>query len=112
VYAAVRREAAALRRGGPPVLLEFTTYRWQEHVGITDDFGEKYRAPREKERARKSDPLKLARAALKRRFAVSDDDFALWEAETRKEVETAVDFAEKSPFPSPDRLEADLFAPA
>lgn len=111
VHAAVRREAAALRRGGPPVLLEFMTHRWLEHVGICADFHEPYRLPREEKRAHKNDPLLLARAVLKKRFAVTDAEFSSWETQTREEVAAAVDFAERSPFPAPDRLYADLFAP-
>lgn len=112
VYAAVRREAAALRRGGAPVLIEMTTHRWHEHVGPGVDYHERYRFPREKDRAAASDPLARARAVLKRRFGLTDADFAKRAAAASAKVDAAVRFAEESPFPGPERLAADTFAPA
>ncbi len=110
VHAAVAREAAALRAGGAPVLIEMTTHRWHEHVGPGVDFHERYRHPEEKDRAHSSDPLARARVLMKRRFGFTDADFRRLEAAARAKVDAAVDFAEKSPFPGPERLSADTFA--
>ena len=110
VTAAVRAAAEAVRKGGAPILLEFTTHRWQEHVGPGSDLDEYYRERGEKGRSHKSDPLAIARATLKRRWRVADADFKLWESQIREEVEAAVAFAEKSPFPGPEQLYTDLYA--
>lgn len=112
VYETVRREAAALRKGGAPVLIEMTTHRWHEHVGPGVDFHERYRLPHEKDRAHASDPLARARSVLKKRFGLTDADFAKMAAAAAAKVDAAVDFAEKAPFPGPERLAADTFASA
>lgn len=110
VFAATSKAVASARRGAGPSLLEFTCYRWHEHVGPEVDFHEAYRRPNEQALAQKNDPLKLARADLSERCGVKEDMFTRWEVDARREVLEAVDFAEKSPFPPVERLYEDLFA--
>lgn len=110
VYDQTRQALEKARRGGGPALLEFTTYRWQDHVGIGSDLKEVYRRAGESGKAAKSDPVGRARVVLKKKFKIPDDVFKKWEADARAEVEAAVSFAEKSPFPPPERLLQDLFA--
>jgi TPP-dependent pyruvate/acetoin dehydrogenase alpha subunit len=110
VYDATADAVKAIRKGAGPRLLEFTAYRWHEHVGPGVDFHENYRRKNEQALAQKNDPLKLAKLDLKKRFKVTDENFALWEAETKREVEEAVDFAERSPFPAVERLFEDVYA--
>lgn len=112
VYKTVLREAAALRRGGAPVLIEMTTHRWQEHVGPGSDIEEYYRHKGEKSRAQRSDPLSRAQSVLKKKFGVTKDDLVAMQAEITAKVDGAVAFAEAAPFPGPQRLAADTFASA
>ena len=106
VYAAARQAAQAARKGGGPRLLEFKTFRWGEHVGPGNDLTEAYRHAGEKIRALKRDPLKIAEAGLR----LSPARLDALRSEARRDVDQAVAFAEKSPFPGPERLMADVFA--
>ena len=110
VYSTTAKAVAALRKGSGPKLLEFTAYRWHEHVGPGVDFHEAYRRPNEQALATKNDPLKLAKADLSARCGVKEDMFGRWEAEVTHEIDEAVDFAEKSPFPAVEHLYENVFA--
>lgn len=109
VYSAAAKAVAALRKGAGPKLLEFTCYRWHEHVGPGVDFHEAYRRPNEQALASKNDPVKLAKADLASRCGVKDEMFARWDAEAKREIDEAVEYAEKSPFPPIERLYEDVF---
>lgn len=109
VYETMSKATQAVRKGAGPILLEYMTFRWREHVGSGSDFREAYREKGEEARALASDPLKIAKKALLAEGVVPQM-FELWEKETRQEVEAAVQFAEASPFPASDRLTADLYA--
>ncbi|MBI3551248.1 MAG: thiamine pyrophosphate-dependent dehydrogenase E1 component subunit alpha [Elusimicrobia bacterium] len=110
VYSVMAKAVAWVRKGGGPRLLEFTAYRWHEHVGPGIDFHEGYRRPNEQALAQKNDPLRLAKADLAKRCKVGPEHFEQWEAEARDEVDEAVEFAERSPFPTAERLHQDVFA--
>lgn len=111
VYRTMSRAVSALRRGGGPVFLEFMTNRWYEHVGPGTDYQEAYRYPKDRAVAAKADPLKKAAALLARR-GIGRERLAAIEREVRGEIDEAVAFAEKSPFPPLERLGADLFEAA
>lgn len=100
---------AAARRGGGPVLLEYTTDRWHEHVGPGTDFQEAYRHPKDRTNAAKNDPIRKMEALLKRRgFTPARlEDIA---REVRRDIDQAVAFAEESPFPPIESLHADTYA--
>ena len=86
----------AVRQGMAPVLLEYLTYRWHEHVGPGRDHHEAYRNQEALALALANDPLQRARTVLRERFGTSEADFSRW-------------FAEESPFPGPERLCEDLY---
>lgn len=104
VYGATLKAAEKIRKGQGPVLLEFTTYRMREHVGIASDISEAYRITGESGRAVKNDPLEKAKKVLKKEYGVKDSEFAAMTELSAREVEAAVQFAEKSPFPAPRQL--------
>lgn len=109
VFKTMSRAVAAARRGKGPVLLEYMTNRWHEHVGPGTDFQEAYRHPKDRARAAQSDPLRIMEAVLKRRGQSRERLDAL-AAEIGREVDRAVAFAEKSPFPPLESLHAGLYA--
>ncbi len=109
VYHTMVQAIESVRNGGPPLLLEYMTYRWQEHVGPGVDYHEAYRDPREVSQALQNDPLKRAKSTLKDVFRIPEEMFEAWEQSIRQEIEEAVEFAEMSPFPGLDRLYADLY---
>lgn len=112
VLGTMERAINDVRRGCGPQLLEFMTYRWQEHVGPNTDHAEAYRDPRDIERARRFDPLNCAEGRLRERLDLTDDRIADWEAAVQQEIDEAVAFAEASPFPDPASLCDDLYEEA
>jgi pyruvate dehydrogenase E1 component alpha subunit len=68
----------------------------------------KYRTPAELEERKKSDPLTRARIELE--SAGLGDRVAQIDADVEREIEEAVRFAEESPEPTPDLLEASTYA--
>jgi TPP-dependent pyruvate/acetoin dehydrogenase alpha subunit len=101
VHDASRVAVERIRAGDGPQFLEFETYRWREHCGPNFDNDIGYRLPEEFEAWKTRDPLVLAR----RRFVASSwlDSAMLAQmtAEVGAQIESAFDFAERSPFPEP-----------
>ncbi len=112
VLGTMERAVNDVRRGCGPQLVEFMTYRWQEHVGPNTDHAEAYRDPRDIERARRFDPLNCAEGRLRERLDLTDDQIAEWETEVQQEIDQAIAFAEASPFPDPSSLFEDLYEEA
>lgn len=97
IHAAVTPLLEAVRDGSGPQLFECITYRYYEHVGIGDDHHVGYRPAVALREWQERDPLIRDRALRE----------AL-EPRVRAEIEDAVDFAEKSPWPGPDELLSDV----
>jgi TPP-dependent pyruvate/acetoin dehydrogenase alpha subunit len=104
VFSTAREAVEAVRSGGPPRLLEYTTTRWCEHVGPLMDLDAAYRPAGEKARAQRRDPLLLTRCDLRSRLGVPEKELKLLEEGAAREVSEAVAFAEQSPFPDPKTL--------
>lgn len=109
VYSSMRQAVQEVRAGGDPRLLEYMTYRWYEHVGPNQDHSELYRDALRLKIALTQDPLALAKQRLAESYGTNESTFAEWESAVRAEIEEAVDFAEKSPFPNSDQLLKDLY---
>lgn len=109
VYSSMAEMAASIRAGGGPRLVEYMTYRRFEHVGPAMDHREKYRDPAKLAAAMARDPLDAAAKVLRTRFGVGDGELAAWEGEVEAKVDAAVEFAEKSPLPSPDTLLDEVY---
>jgi pyruvate dehydrogenase E1 component alpha subunit len=112
VFSALRAVVAAIRAGDGPQLIECMTYRRHEHVGPGKDHKERYRDQAKLAAALARDPLEIAAQLLRERGGVPTADFARWEEEVKARVDAAVAFAEKSPFPSAERLLDDVYAEA
>jgi TPP-dependent pyruvate/acetoin dehydrogenase alpha subunit len=102
ILARARSLVARVRAGAGPQFLECETYRWKAHVGPGDDFDLAYRSEAEAASWKDDDQLKAVGALLGRQARSEIESAAALD------VAAAVDYAEKSPFPSP----ADLFADA
>src|SRR5215831_6257407 len=89
------------RKSSEPTLIEVRTYRFRGHS--MSDPG-KYRTPAEIEERKKSDPLTRARVDLE--SAGLAEKLTQIEADVEREIEEAVRFAEESPEPAVDLLEA------
>jgi 2-oxoisovalerate dehydrogenase E1 component len=96
----MRTLVAGLREGDGPVLVEADTYRWHGHY---EGDPLRYREPEELTQWQLRDPLTIARqrmAALGIDAAAADRI----DSEVAAEVQSAIDEARRSPFPSPESL--------
>jgi pyruvate dehydrogenase E1 component alpha subunit len=80
-----------------PRFLEIRTCRYMEHVGPREDFDAGYRTRAERDSWAAKDPLIQDRALLKKYEPIIND-----------EIDTAVEFAEASPWPSVEALLSDV----
>jgi acetoin:2,6-dichlorophenolindophenol oxidoreductase subunit alpha len=110
VYEVASRLIDRARRGEGPAFLMCSTYRYRgHHVGdINRDY---YRSRQEEQQwMAERDPIgRLTTAMLSQNPAVTSD-FERIHAELTKQMDAAVDFAIKSPFPSVDQTEQDVYA--
>jgi pyruvate dehydrogenase E1 component alpha subunit len=95
-----RAFTGAVRRGrrtGRPQFLEIQTCRYREHVGPGDDVAAGYRTAAEIDQWKSRDPLIL-----------EWERFADARARIAEEIDAAVEFAERSPWPDKSELLADV----
>lgn len=108
VRQAAAEAVARARAGEGPSLLECLTYRWRGHY---EGDPETYRSPDEVEEWRNRCPIARLRAHLLEQ-GVEAGVLDEIEVQVASEVEAAVEEAQGSPFPGPETLDRDLFAPA
>ncbi len=92
------------RQTSEPTLIEVRTYRFRGHS--MSDPG-KYRTPDELEEQKRKDPLMVSRGELEAKGHL--EALQKIEAEIEVEIEDAVRFAEESPEPGPELLEATTY---
>jgi TPP-dependent pyruvate/acetoin dehydrogenase alpha subunit len=111
VYSSVAQAVARARAGAGPTLVEAKTYRYCEHSEPTTP-GKRvpYRTDAELAAWRARDPIDLFSARLRESGELSAEELAHMTAEVRREIDAAVDFAERSPAPAQEALLEDLFA--
>jgi pyruvate dehydrogenase E1 component alpha subunit len=110
VYETAQAAIARAREGQGPTLLECVTYRFRNHCEIEPP--ETFRAdPAELEYWRERDPIKLMQEALLKRGILNPQKIEELRASVQAEVEDAIKYAEESPFPSPDEVTDDVYAP-
>ena len=95
------------RSGGGPTLIECVTYRFQGHsLGDLEEY-------RDKEEVaywvNERDPIQLLRTYLMERQQMSEDEDAAIQSESKAEIQSAVAFAEASPFPPDEDIATDVF---
>lgn len=96
------------REGGGPTLLECKTYRYYGHY-VGDPLT--YRTKEEQEEVRQTrDPLELfERKAESELGLVSSDELREIDAEVKRTIEAAVEYAESSDAPPPEDLLSDVY---
>jgi pyruvate dehydrogenase E1 component alpha subunit len=95
------------RQTSEPTLVEVRTYRFRGHS--MSDPG-KYRTPEELEERKKKDPLLVSHTELTEKGHA--EALKKIEAEVEDEVADAIRFADESPEPGPELLEATTYAGA
>ena len=97
------------RDGEGPSLLVCQTYRFLGH-GRNPDCSI-YRTKEEEKEWRLRCPINTLRAKLLDENIITEKTFETMETEIAQEIELAVKFADESPFPVPEDLESDIYAP-
>lgn len=100
VYNAAREAINLCRKQGGPFFFECITYRYREHVGPNFDFNNPYRSKEEVQLWMRRCPIKKME-----RFLLGGGIMSIKEAEYLKdkinsEIEKALEYARKSPWPS------------
>ena len=108
IHEAATEAVARARRGDGPSLIEAKTYRYYNHHGI-QNLGLKYRTDDEVASWRERDPIfSYEERLIEVGTATRDDIDGIW-AELRADIETAIEFAENSPVPTPEQLLVDVY---
>jgi len=107
VYDAAQTAIARARAGEGPTLLECKTYRWYGHSEIDPA---KYRVKEEVEQWKKRDPVATFEKKLMDRKLLSEESKKEIVAETTKEINEAVEFADQSPYPDGSELWDNIWA--
>ena len=108
VYAKTSEALAAIRTGGGPQLLEFSTYRWLEHCGPNYDNDIGYRTETEYLSWKAREPIASFESTLVAQGVISVAEIAQMDRRIQHEVSAAFDFAEASPFPAAADAYTDL----
>jgi acetoin:2,6-dichlorophenolindophenol oxidoreductase subunit alpha len=108
IHEAAAEAVGRARRGEGPSLIEAKTYRYYNHHGV-QNLGLKYRTDDEVAVWRERDPIFSFEANLIDNGTASRDEIdAVW-AELRADIDTAIQFAEDSPVPTPEQLLVDVY---
>ncbi len=109
VHQAVNKAVARARAGDGPSLIEARTYRWGQHsmrANLADPRGED-----EIEAWKARDPIVLFERQLTSDGTLSSDEMQKIRDAANQELEAAVRFAEQSPEPTIETMEASVYAP-
>jgi pyruvate dehydrogenase E1 component alpha subunit len=109
VHEAAREAVDLIRAGRGPQFLEFETYRWREHCGPNFDNDIGYREPQEFEAWKARDPLVVAQHRFSAAGVLDTTTVSQMNAEVAAQIESAFDFAERSPFPEPHAAFEHIF---
>jgi TPP-dependent pyruvate/acetoin dehydrogenase alpha subunit len=103
IHEAAAEAIAAVRAGGGPRFLECETHRWRDHVGPGDDLHIGYRTAANLQAWMDNDQNARLGALLGEAAKNRID------GEVEAELERAIAFAEKSPFPAAEAMYAHVF---
>ena len=106
VYEAISETAKSIRAGKGPALVELKTSRWRGHF---EGDPQPYRTPEQLEADKKKDPIHRFAQQLMDQGVATADELEAKKAEAEKELQEAIEFTDKSDYPTPDELFTDLF---
>ncbi len=109
VRGAVKKAVDRARSGKGPTLIECKTYRYYGH---SHSDPRAYRTKEEEAAWKARDPINALRDGLIAIGWLTEEEFDRMDETVQAKLETAVQFAQSSPEPSPDELTTDVFAPA
>ncbi|MBI5827171.1 MAG: thiamine pyrophosphate-dependent dehydrogenase E1 component subunit alpha [Deltaproteobacteria bacterium] len=110
VYRASREAVERARKGGGPTLIEAATYRWKGHVGPEEDFEKGFRDREELIHWKGRCPINAFAERLAASDIISRRDMEGLARGIEKELDEAVAYAKKSPYPAEHDLLSDVYA--
>jgi pyruvate dehydrogenase E1 component alpha subunit len=105
-HAVLTEAVARVREERRPILVEAITYRFRGH-SMADP--EQYRSKEEVASWRERDPIPAFAAQLMAAGVIDEPERERMDAEAIARVDAAVEFAEASPFPTPESLYDDVY---
>ncbi len=108
VHEVAGQALARARAGDGPSLIECRTYRFVGHH--EGDPGTGYRTSEEIEEWKKRDPIRLLATRLLEAQVATQEVLDVLDEEARAEVQDAIEFADKSPWPARETVATKLFA--
>lgn len=109
VYKAVQEAVSRAREGKGPTLIECKTYRFRGHYEGDPKKGGTYRNEAEMLKWEKKCPISNFKAKLIEKGVLTEKEAEEIEQKCIKEIEEAVEFAKKSPYPLPDEALENVF---
>ncbi len=106
VYKTAKEAVDRARNGEGPTLIECKTYRYRGHCGVWGD----PRDPQEVAEWKKRDPVTMFAEKLIAEKMSTEKQLLDIEQMLEKELDEAVEFAEKSPSPNPEEATTDVYA--
>lgn len=110
VYETVSKAVQYARKNGP-VMIESLTYRYKGH-GVSDRSYDKRLAEELQDWIDNKDPIKILRQIITSKYKDAEPKLARIEAQARKDVEEAVEFALNSPDPTYEDLISNVYVGA
>lgn len=107
VYRTCKAAVERARAGEGPTLIEAKTYRL---VGHSQQDGATYVPESYKEEGKRNDPLVLCEKEWLERGYCTPEEVAAIKAKCVEEIDDAVDFAEASPYPTPEEAMHGVYA--
>ncbi len=107
VYGGTKRAVERARSGGGVTLLEVKTFRLKGHA---EHDNQSYVPSELIEQWKAKDPIALYERTLQEMGVGSTPDFEAMQVRIKRELDAAVDEAERSPMPSPDEASKGLYA--
>jgi pyruvate dehydrogenase E1 component alpha subunit len=108
VHEAAVEAVERARQGGGPSMIEAKTYRFYNHHGV-QNLGLKYRSDEEVAVWKLRDPIFTFEDRMIENGVATRANFDdIW-AELRADIETAIQFAEDSPYPTPDQIMVNVY---
>ena len=108
VHEAAVEAVERARQGGGPSMIEAKTYRFYNHHGV-QNLGLKYRSDEEVAVWKLRDPIFTFEDRMIENGVATRANFDdIW-AELRADIDTAIQFAEDSPYPTPDQIMVNVY---
>jgi pyruvate dehydrogenase E1 component alpha subunit len=109
VYNSTFKAIEKARSGEGPTLLECKTYRWRGHHAGEPGNGLFYRKKEELEFWKQRDPIKLFEMKIINENILNPVDIKNMENKIQSELDEAIEFAEKSPYPEINEMFKNIY---